>query len=150
MYNKTNGDWFRVQHNGMSPLGIIVTRCLRPWATMIPRGDITLCCMPYIHIYIYVRTRVMVFMKGGDQLPRNIQFLYVDKISRLLKSSLIRVLYSATMACTIQEQSEGLQSLAGRISIGGPNFDPGRSLETIGHRPKFQIQKLFILISTTF
>ena len=44
MYNKTNGDWFRVQHNGMSPLGIIVARGLRPWATMIPRGDIPLCC----------------------------------------------------------------------------------------------------------
>ena len=40
----TNGDWFRVQHNGMSPLGIIVTGGLRPWATMIPWGDIPLCC----------------------------------------------------------------------------------------------------------
>ena len=43
MYNKTNADWFRVQHNGMSPLGIIVARGLQPWSTMIPRGGIPLC-----------------------------------------------------------------------------------------------------------
>ena len=35
-----NDDWFRGQHNGMSPRGIIVAQGRRPRATMIPRGDI--------------------------------------------------------------------------------------------------------------
>ena len=46
---------FRVQHNGMSPLGIIVGRGLQPWATMIPRGDIPLCCKP-VTICIMLQT----------------------------------------------------------------------------------------------
>ena len=60
-----------------------------------------------------------------------------------------------------QEQSEGLQSLADRKShvyipaillIFNRGFErgPRAILETIGHRPKCQIQKLFILISPTF
>ena len=74
-----------------------------------------------------------------------------------------------------QKQSEGLQSLAGRISLVyklynrvayngdmkadvhgyGENCNRGSEcwpraiLETIGHRPQCQIQKLFILISPT-
>ena len=58
MANKyyTNGDWFRGQHNGMSPRGIIVAQGRRPRATMIQRGDIPLCCTlnqsPFVLLYI--------------------------------------------------------------------------------------------------
>ena len=56
VYHYTNGDWFRVQHNGVSPRGIIVAQGRRPRATMIPRGDIPLCCTlnqsPFVLLYI--------------------------------------------------------------------------------------------------
>ena len=52
----TNGDWFRGQHYGMSPRGINVAQGRRPRATMIPRGDIPLCCTlnqsPFVLLYI--------------------------------------------------------------------------------------------------
>ena len=57
-----SSDWLidvsRVQHNGMSPRGIIVARGLRPRAKLIPRGDIPLCCTldqsPFVLLYIWL------------------------------------------------------------------------------------------------
>ena len=48
MYNKRNGNWFRVQHNGIHPLGIIVPS---GWhSIMLPSKPVTICILFDNHV----------------------------------------------------------------------------------------------------